>query len=413
MARPRKPKYEYVEKLKLYRKRIKDTDGKYVAIYGSSPDELTEKIKEAERQIQQAAYNIAYPTLDSYADKWLEMHSPGVSDRTMRDYRYIVNHFIKAPLGHRRLNEITQDDIKTALLLAADKSESVHRKAVMLYKQIFDSAVDSGKITQTPCKKLGKGGKPAKEKKALTDEQVSILLDALSTARTDIIPFVMIGLYAGLRKEEIMGLKWCNVTLEGNAPHISVRSALRWVKNRPVVSDELKSRAAKRDVPIPSQLVDCLKRHKEKSTSEFVFSGKDGQPKTEVQFVSMWKSVLSRTTKERTYVRYLDNGEKVIKTISPTKGQKAFHQRHSYVIDFHVTPHILRHTYITNLLLAGVDVKTVQYLAGHEHAKVTLDIYAHLTYNKPEDIIDKINKAFEVKNEVKNSPVSENCYSAT
>ena len=51
---------------------------------------------------------------------------------------------------------------------------------------------------------------------------------------------------------------------------------------------------------------------------------------------------------------------------------------------------ILRHTYITNLLLKGVDIKTVQYLAGHERAKITLDIYAHLTYNRPEEIIEKI-----------------------
>ena len=64
------------------------------------------------------------------------------------------------------------------------------------------------------------------------------------------------------------------------------------------------------------------------------------------------------------------------------------------LIDFVVTPHILRHTYITNLLLAGVDVKTVQYLAGHERAKITLDIYAHLTNNKPEEISGKVNQAF-------------------
>ena len=65
-----------------------------------------------------------------------------------------------------------------------------------------------------------------------------------------------------------------------------------------------------------------------------------------------------------------------------------------YSLDFHVTPHQLRHTYITNLLLAGVDVKTVQYLAGHEHAKISLDIYAHLTYKRPEDLADKVNRAF-------------------
>lgn len=404
MARPKKPKYEYVEKLGLYRKRIKDSDGKYVAIYGSSPDELTIKIQEAELQIAKLAYSSQHPTLSQYADKWLEMHRHSVRENTWRDYRYIVEHFIKAPLGHRQLDEITQDDIKLALKVAADKSESVHRKAVMLYKQIMESAVDSGIIAASPCRKIGKGGKAAKKKHALTDEQSAVLIDAVKTARTDIYPFVMIGLYAGMRREEIMGLKWQNVVLDGAAPHISVRTALRWEKNRPQVSDELKSAAARRDIPIPPQLVECLKEHRSGSDSEYVFSGKDGQPKTETQFQHMWRSVTTRMVKPHTYTKYLDNGEKVKRTITPQKGEKANCRNYCYTIDFDVSPHILRHTYITNLLLAGVDVKTVQYLAGHEHAKITLDIYSHLMYNKPEDIISKINGAFEVKSEVKNNP---------
>ena len=65
-----------------------------------------------------------------------------------------------------------------------------------------------------------------------------------------------------------------------------------------------------------------------------------------------------------------------------------------YTIDFKVTPHILRHTYITNLLLSGADVKTVQYLAGHERASITLDIYTHLVYNKPEELMEKVQRAF-------------------
>ena len=48
-----------------------------------------------------------------------------------------------------------------------------------------------------------------------------------------------------------------------------------------------------------------------------------------------------------------------------------------------MTPHQLRHTYITNLIYASVDPKTVQYLAGHENSKVTMDIYAKVKYNKP------------------------------
>lgn len=402
MPRPKKPKYEYVEKLGRYRKRIKDADGKYVALYGTTPEELTAKIQEAERQIEEANYNREHPTLEAYADKWLAMHAPSVREGTLADYRYIVNHYIKATLGSKRLSEITQDDVKLALLAASDKSESVHRKTVMLFKQIFDSAVDNGDLTASPCRKLGRGGKAAKEKHALTDEQVQVLLDAVRPATTDAYVFCMVGLYTGCRREEIMALEWDNVILDGDAPHVRVRKALRWVKNRPVVSDELKSKAARRDIPLPPQLVSCLAEHKAKSNSRYVFAGVDGGPKTESQFAHMWRTVVTRQVKPHTYTKYLKNGEKVTVTISPKKGEKAKCRKYCYTIDFDVSPHILRHTYITNLLLAGVDVKTVQYLAGHEHAKITLDIYSHLTYNKPEDIIDKVNSAFGVKNEVKN-----------
>ena len=64
-----------------------------------------------------------------------------------------------------------------------------------------------------------------------------------------------------------------------------------------------------------------------------------------------------------------------------------------YSLDFQVTPHQLRHTYITNLIYASVDPKTVQYLAGHENSKITMDIYAKVKYNKPEQLSAVVNTA--------------------
>ena len=401
MARPRKPRYEYVPKLKLYRKRIKDADGKSVAIYGKTEDQLTANLREAEAHIEKAKHNRTHPTLQIYAERWMEIYLPKVGVGTQADYKYIITNFIIGPLGHRYMSDITQDDVELALLQVNAKSESVYRKTTMLFKRIFEAAEENEIIEKSPCRKLSKGGIPQEEKVALNDEQTATLLDAISTARTDIIPFVMIGLYAGLRREEILGLMWKNVTLDGDAPHISVRTALRWEHNRPVVSSELKTPAARRDVPIPPQLVECLRSVKETAKSDYVFTGKTGAPKTETQFKHMWESVTCRMVKERTYVKYI-NGQRIVRTITPKKGEKARCRNYCYTIDFEVSPHILRHTYITNLLLAGVDVKTVQYLAGHENSKITMDIYAHLTYNRPQDIILKVNRAFGVNNEVKN-----------
>ncbi len=60
---------------------------------------------------------------------------------------------------------------------------------------------------------------------------------------------------------------------------------------------------------------------------------------------------------------------------------------------FTTSPHLLRHTYIMNLIASGVDPKTVQYLAGHENSKVTMDIYARVKYNKPWELAKVVNAA--------------------
>lgn len=93
-------------------------------------------------------------------------------------------------------------------------------------------------------------------------------------------------------------------------------------------------------------------------------------------------------------MRYI-NGQKITKTVTPVLGEKAAHNGNVvYSLDFQVTPHQLRHTYITNLIHASVDPKTVQYLAGHENSQITMDIYAKVKYNKPEQLLSVVNGAF-------------------
>ena len=79
----------------------------------------------------------------------------------------------------------------------------------------------------------------------------------------------------------------------------------------------------------------------------------------------------------------------------PELGEKARNNGHVvYSLDFEVTPHQLRHTYITNLIHSSVDPKTVQYLAGHESSKITMDIYAKVKYNRPDELVRTMGNAF-------------------
>ena len=160
------------------------------------------------------------------------------------------------------------------------------------------------------------------------------------------------------------------------------------------ISTVLKSKAAKRDIPIPKCLVNCLRDTKANSKSNFVIANSNGEPLSESQFRNLWNYVDTRTAKEKSYYRYV-NGRSIKCTLDLALGGHP-KNNHSIVrsIDFDVTPHQLRHTYITNLLYAGVDPKTVQYLAGHENSKTTMDIYAQIKYNQPEQLFDVVNAAF-------------------
>ena len=204
----------------------------------------------------------------------------------------------------------------------------------------------------------------------------------------------MLGLYAGLRREEILGLQWDSVYLDCEAPYLTVRRAWHTEHNRPVILTELKTKAAHRNVPLPDNLLECLKEAKKTSTSDFVVANRDGDPLSYTQFKRLWQYIVTRTTKERCYYRYED-GKRVKHTVKPVLGQKAAHNGNVvYSLDFEVTPHQLRHTYITNLIHASVDPKTVQYLAGHENSKITMDIYAKAKYNRPDELAGILEDTF-------------------
>ncbi len=381
-----------VKGIHYYRTRITDADGKMRSLYARSEEELEKRVELARKEVEDTVFRRYNPTVAEYAEKWLVMQSAHIQPSTLDGYSYAVRKYIIGPLGDKYLSEVTADDIKLAMVEVSKRSSGTYGQVNMLMKSIFYSAEYSNLIKDNPTKKLNaKGGIPQKEREALTDDQVKILLDTIR----DLPPytFVMIGLYAGLRREEILGLKWDCVFLDEKVPYITVKRAWHEENNRPVITANLKTRAARRDIPIPACLVKCLRKEKAKSNSEFVISDKDGQPLSASQFTRIWSYIRVRSTKERTLYRYV-NGEVIRKRFKPEPGQKCLNREDIvYRIDFNVTPHQLRHTYITNLIHAGVDPKTVQYLAGHKNSKVTMDIYAKVKYNKPEQLSSVVNEA--------------------
>lgn len=382
-----------IKGVEYYRTRIEDADGKRVTLYARTREELYSKIQAAQKEIAEAKFRKENPTVAEYCEKWLLMQSAKVSPATLKGYSNSMENYIIKPLGDMYMSDVTADDIRLALVPASKKSAGLYGKINMLIKCVFYSAERSQIIDHNPTAGISaKGGTPAKGKAALTDEQVKTLLDTVR----DLPPytFVMIGLFAGLRREEILALQWDCVFLDVPTPYISVQRAWRTNHNRPVISNVLKTPAARRDVPIPKCLADRLREVKKNSISQYVIADSNGEPLAASQFDRLWKYIKVRTAKDRTYYKYV-NGQSIKYTVSAELGASSRNNHNIvYSLDFDVTPHQLRHTYITNLIAASVDPKTVQYLAGHENSKTTMDIYAKVKYNKPSELAPVVNSAF-------------------
>lgn len=372
---------------KYLKKKIKDERGVYIAVYAKTPQELAQKVAERTAEIEHRKQLAENPLVWQYAQTWYKLYTPRLSDSRKSDYAIAINRHICPIIGTRHMLDVTPGDIADVMLACADLSRSSQDKIVCALKKIFAAGEKAGVVRANPCVDLRAGGKRAAEKEALTRQQMRTLEDAV--AGTRIYPFVMIGLYAGLRREEILGLQWDCVHLDGAAPYISVRRALRWAHNRPVVSGELKSAAARRDVPIPPMLVGCLADQQRTATGDYVISSSDGQPWSMTAYRNAWRYITRRQTGT---AKRTERGETVLR--EKKFGETVRNSRVRITIDFAVTPHILRHTYITNLILSGANVKVVQYLAGHSKAEITLNIYSHLMDRCPEANLGAVLAAF-------------------
>lgn len=377
------------------KKKIKDERGVYIAVYAKTPQELAQKVAERTAEIERRKQLAENPLVWQYAQTWYKLYTPRLSDSRKSDYAIAINRHICPIIGSLHMLDVTPGDIADVMLSCADLSRSSQDKIVCALKKIFAAGEKAGVVRVNPCVDLRAGGKRAAEKEALTRQQMRTLEDAV--AGTRIYPFVMIGLYAGLRREEILGLQWDCVHLDGAAPYISVRRALRWVHNQPVVSDELKSAAARRDVPIPPMLVGCLADQQRTATGDYVISSSDGQPWSMTAYRNAWQYITRRQTGT---AKRTEHGETVLR--EKKLGETVRNSKVQITIDFDVTPHILRHTYITNLILSGANVKVVQYLAGHSKVETTLNIYTHLIERSPEANLGAVLAAFPAPESAEN-----------
>lgn len=382
---PKKPQRKYGPDGQYYRKLLKGPEGKYVAVYGRTLAELAEKVTLKQNELA-AASDLPAKELYffEYAAGFYARRAPHLSEERRKLYQHQINKVICPVIGGKLVREITPDDLEAVVATRAHLSRRSQADTVQILKQICAAATRSDAMPKDPSLDLKPGGKPPKKKQALTEAQERQLLQAVKGLRVE--PMVMLGLYTGMRRGEICGLKWDCVQLDGKAPRVTVRRACHWPqKTAGKISEDLKSAAAAREIPIPPQLVDYLREIYKalpgtdaQKARRCVYGNDDGSPVSYSTLRRRWETIKTRST---------SSGREL--------GAKIRNRRIWISLDFYPTPHLLRHTYITRLILGGMDLKRVQYLAGHEDPELTLRIYTSLQKAAPEDLIEDIWAVFD------------------
>ncbi|MDR2655523.1 MAG: site-specific integrase [Oscillospiraceae bacterium] len=345
----------WLEATHRYRKII-TIEGKQRAIYVKTPEEVAEKIDELQKEATAGLVVGDSTTFPEYAKRWFEYKKTGIKENTT-DTTYLsnLNSHILPYFENIKLKDIRPSVIKGFMASISNMSYSAQSKNLMIINQIMSNAEADGLILKNPCKGIKAQGKRSASKEPLTQEQCQRFLNA--STGTSLNSFILLRLYAGLCREEALGLKWERVHLD-DVPHIEILGTTIFSRGNSLYSDSLKTAAARRVIPLPAPLRDELKKVEDK-TGFVVPSVKDTE----------------KPMPEATYKR-------------------AFNRINSQ-LDFKVHAHLLRHTYISNLCASGLDIKKIQYLAGHEDPQITLKIYAHVINNTPEELIKTIDEAFK------------------
>lgn len=208
----------------------------------------------------------------------------------------------------------------------------------MNLRSIFNVAIENGLVAKSPdSTTLKPTDKATQEKETLAADEREVLLDRVKNIRAR--TFLLIGLHTGMRRGEILGLQWKDIDFKAKVIHVRHNAVVKEGETK--VSEEMKTKAAKRNLPLSEELEEWLSERKKSSHSQYVIAMEGHKPMTKSSCRSMWK-LIERELPDR-----------------------------------HITAHILRHTHITRLFEAGLDIKEIPYLAGHSTIDMTLKVYTH------------------------------------
>ncbi|MGI6102914.1 MAG: tyrosine-type recombinase/integrase [Bacillota bacterium] len=297
-------------------------------------------------------------TLGEYLEEWLQIKEPTLSPTTMAWYTFVVFKHIIPEIGHLPINELTPRHL---LKMYSDKlrprpggRKQLSQSSVRCIHRVLHAALSQAVrlqiIATNPCAAVDPPKSSRRAPRYWRPEEAARFLDAIRDDRLFALFHLALG--TGLRRGELLGLRWECVDLERGCLTVN---QVRVRAGSKTISKEPKTPGSSRTVALSKQVCETLRRHAESQNREkllmgeaytdngLVFAGVDGRPlNPDYIGCQYFRRLVSRAGVPQ--------------------------------INFHG----LRHTHATLLAMGGVPLKTVSARLGHSSVKITGDIYSHV-----------------------------------
>ena len=315
-------------------------------------------------------------TVRDFLDSWLRDVAASLAAKTVERYEQIIRLRVLPAIGHLRISKLQPYHLQ-ALYAKWGTEKRLDKKpgglsarSVLHHHRVLRNAFQQAVRMQLVASNVFASVRPPKCKgttmAVIDEDEAAQLLRAAEG--TEIYTAVAIALLTGLRRGEILGLRWS--AIDWDRRQLSVLQSLEQIKDG-LHFKTPKTASSRRTVSLSPLLIDILKKHRTKQTRhrwkfrddyaplDLVIAEEDGSPMIPQRFSDRFRALVARAKVTR------------------------------------IRLHDLRHSHASHALRAGVHPKVVSERLGHASISITLDTYSHLLEGMQEDGAIKVDEAIQ------------------
>ena len=323
------------------------------AVYGRTRKEVADKLATLITKTQAGVPLAVEPwTVERYAGYWLEkVVAPRLRPATVSSYRETLRLHIVPVLGRARLRSLTPAQVRS--LLADRASSGLGPRSVQIIhgtlRTMLAEAVREELVERNVAAVVRAPSVPHVEVHPWSPQEAAVFLRSTESDR--LYALFAVGVALGLRKGELLALRWGDVDFESGVLHVR-RNVQRLPEG--LVFGPPKSSRSRRSVPLPATSVRVLRAHRAQQAAEILTLGPEWEDSDLV-----FASTVGTVVEPRNLNRFFDQ-------LMVKAGVRR------------IRFHDLRHTCASMLLAQGVPARVVMDVLGHSQLAMTTDLYSHV-----------------------------------